>query len=681
MHWVEGSYIGKGIIDIDAFEKALGDRFPENRILSHDLLEGCHARSGLISDVMLFEDYPSSYLTDIKRRHRWIRGDWQIARWLLPKVPGPGHRVEKNPLSALSRWKIADNLRRSLMPIGLFMLFLFGWFVSDTPWFWTIIGLLTILPAPLLAFVHMAFDKPKDIDYSLHAINALESLISHLLQQIWTIVVLPFETYINIDAICRTWWRILISHKNLLQWDPFTTVNPHKTLIAHFQKMWFAPVSGVVILIALIFYSLSSFILASPLVFAWMASPFFAWMLSIRQARKGAHLSESNSIFLRKISRKTWAYFEHFVGPEDNYLPPDNYQEYPSSRTAHRTSPTNLGVSLLSILGAHDFGYVTTSKVTELSKLTFDSMLKLDRFKGHFYNWYDTLSLVPLFPRYISTVDSGNLAASLLTLKEGLIELKTAPLVSNKMVEGILDTLRILIDKKGVSEIFKKLVNEVEAISLDSSLRVSDYKNIFEKISQSAKTYTLSEFSQQQPDTQWWAETLHAQCEDILSEIEQFASFLVVEDQAKYFNDLLPDFPFIPTLQELANLTPEFLTALDLKTENIQASNGHEWIENFNHTFRQIHEIAKVRIAQLDQLIQYCLDLSSYEYDFLYDKTQRYLAIGYNVEEHRRDPGFYDLLGSEARLGIYVAISQGKIPQESWFSLGRQVTNAAKILY
>ncbi|HEX5111716.1 MAG TPA: glucoamylase family protein, partial [Saprospiraceae bacterium] len=658
----EGSYIGKGIIDIDAYELALSDRIPENRILSHDLLEGCHARSGLISDVQLYEDYPASYLSDMKRRHRWIRGDWQIASWLFPNVPGPNKTKKKNPLSTLSRWKIADNLRRSLYPIALFTLLLFGWIVSSSPWFWTFIVLIIIVPAPLMAFIYNFFNKSEELNYTQHAVQIVESFVTSLVQQVWSIITLPYEAFMNADAIARTLWRVWFSHRNLLQWDPFNMVSAYKKIIAHYKEMWISPAIALILFIVLSKISIGSLLMASPMLILWILAPLLAWIVSVPPVKKPTALNFQQLSFLRKISRKTWAYFEQFIGSEDNYLPPDNFQEYPSTRIAHRTSPTNIGVSLLSMLAAHDFGYISLSKLLESCKKTLDSISLLDRYKGHLYNWYDTQSLAPLYPRYVSTVDSGNLAACLLTLKEGLLTLKTQPVISSKSLDGMKDVLYIMTGNKHAPGIFKKQLPELHRLLHLGSPSPLHLKNTLERIIQITTEIKSHPASHANEHFIFWMDKLINQVKQFLKDILELLPDHTSDHALATHNEHTKVFSVFPSLQEIAYANDNGIEKEISDGEKINISQ-----------FK-----ASENLSRIDDLVKQCIDLSTYEYDFLYDKSQHYLSIGYNVEDHRRDAGYYDLLGSEARLGIFVAISQGKIPQESWFALGRQVTHVAK---
>ena len=674
----EGSFIGKGIYDVDAFEKTLGDRFPENRILSHDLLEGCHARSGLISDVQLYEDHPSTYLADVKRRHRWIRGDWQIARWLYPSVPGPGSSIQKNHISGLSRWKILDNLRRSLVPVAMWLILVFGWLISTTPWFWTFTLIGIIIPPTLLSFGWSFLKKSPVVSWRNHTNESIEHLVNQMVQHTWTVISLPYEAYVNADAIVRTIWRMYVSHKDLLQWDPFGAGSTIKSLAGHFTKMWIGPVSGIVILSVLPFVSWQSFIIASPILVLWIVSPIIAWWISLPQTKKKATLSPQQNQYLKNLARKTWAFFEHFIGPEDNWLPPDNYQENPEPRIAHRTSPTNIGLSLLSTLAAHDFGYIYTRQLADRIQNALATMEGLERYQGHFLNWYHTQTLLPLYPRYVSSVDSGNLAASLLTLKEGLLSIYTQPVLREQLYEGLFDTISVLAEKTKKAEALLRIKEEALISRQDKPLSISDTKVFLQKLLEASLALRESSDLNAEGEASWWLNALVHQCRNAYDELDILTSWITDLHSSPEFSNAvsLPD--GIPSLEELANDAQTVLLKIDewLRKEN--TSKTQAWLLTLQSRIQKAREVALEMVGSLDALSKQCIAFSDYQYDFLYDRVQHFLSIGYNVEEHRRDPGFYDLLGSEARLGIYVAIAQGKIPQESWFALGRQLTGSGK---
>ncbi len=444
----EGSFIGKGIYDVDSFEQCCGD-FPENAILSHDLIEGAYSRSALLSDVTLYEEHPSRYAGDIARRHRWMRGDWQIAAWLLPWVPGRSGRYIRNPISALSRWKIFDNLRRSLTPVAMLLLLLVSWFVSPTMAAASLLFLASVLLLPTL--FDAAADllhKPVDLPLPIHLRATLQSLGRPLSQRVLLIIFLPYEAYISSDAIVRTLLRIAWTKRHLLEWKTASDSERggNGSLVATFRSMAFSPALAAAVLLSLAYYNPPVLFYAGPLIAAWIAAPLIAWWLSQPIRKPAPRLSENQRQFLEKLSRKTWRYFEAFVTPEDNWLPPDNIQRNPDLVVAPRTSPTNIGMALLANLAAYDFGYCSAAQLLVRTQHTFESLSRMERYRGHFFNWYDTRSLAPLHPRYVSTVDSGNLAANLLVLASGCAELSEAPVLPPRVFGGLRDTLRVLLD-------------------------------------------------------------------------------------------------------------------------------------------------------------------------------------------------------------------------------------------
>jgi hypothetical protein len=406
----EGSFIGKGIYDVDVFTQTLKDRFPENRILSHDLLEGCYARSGLLSDVLLFEEYPANYKTDVTRRSRWIRGDWQLIPWLLPILPKLNGISRKNPLSLLSWWKILDNLRRSLIPFALTLLLLLGWTILPSPWFWTLVVIGIILIPSLIHSVVYILQKPEEVLLKQHIKGVRQSALRQLYQSAFVLISLPYETFYSLDALLRTCWRLFISKRRLLEWISATKDERHNRfeLIESFRTMWESPFIATIVATCLLIFFPKTLLMVWPIIGLWFVFPAIVWWISKPLVPHAAQLTDIQYSFLRELSRKTWSFFETFVGPDDNWLPPDNYQEHPVSVIAHRTSPTNIGLSLLANMSANDFGYIFTGELLTRTNNAFITLHKLERYQGHFFNWYDTQSLKPLKPLYISSVDSGN---------------------------------------------------------------------------------------------------------------------------------------------------------------------------------------------------------------------------------------------------------------------------------
>jgi len=694
----EGSFIGKGIYDVDAFERALKGRFPENRILSHDLLEGCYARAGLLSDVQLYEEYPSRYSADASRRHRWIRGDWQIASWLLSRVPG--NRADsdtgrqQNPLSALSQWKIFDNLRRSLVPAALTLLLLLGWTILSPAWFWTLVVIGIILIPPLIASILDLLRKPDDVLLGQHLAAELRSAGGHFAQAALALACLPYEAYFSLDAIIRTNWRILVTHKRLLEWSPSGEpdrgfdgeVDPTRrtNLLASWRSMWSAPVIAIAAAIYLTTSTPAALAAAGPILLLWLAAPAIAWWISRPLARHEARLTPDQIIFLQKISRKTWAFFETFVGAEDHWLPPDNYQEHPVAVVAHRTSPTNMGLALLANLSAYDFGYIPAGQLIERTANALHTMAALERHQGHFYNWYNTQSLQPLPPLYISSVDSGNLAGHLLTLRPGLLALPDHKILGPRLFEGLSDTLRILMDAAGeaASPRLAQLQKDLESAYDSRPATLAAAQTWLARLATSAAEVAASLANQDrapatapESDAQWWAQALTRQCRGALDELMLLAPWLALPTASGRLRSLL-DTIEIPTLRELATIKVPWLAAIEQQLVPQATPEEREWLDKLRRHIAAASRYAQERITAIERLALLLSELATMEYDFLYDKARHLLAIGYNVGERRQDPSYYDLLASEARLCSFVAIAHGQLPQESWFALGRLLTTA-----
>jgi cellobiose phosphorylase len=676
----EGSFIGKGIYDVDAFERAMDGRFPANRILSHDLLEGCYARAGLLSDVQLYEEYPSRYSADVSRRRRWIRGDWQIAQWVTPGVPGPDARLQKNPLSMLSRWKILDNLRRSLAPAALTLLLLLGWTVLPSAWFWTLAVVGIILIPSLIAPALNVLQKPGDVTLGQHLAGAVRSAGRHFGQAVFTLVCLPYETFFSLDAIVRTAWRLLITHRRLLEWNPSS--GPDRTsrtdLASSCRAMWIAPVIAASSAISLALFRPAALVVAVPILGLWFASPAIVWWISRPLARREAKLTTEQTLFLRKISRKTWAFFETFVGPEDHWLPPDNFQEHPSAVIAHRTSPTNMGLALLANLSAYDFGYISAGQFIERTANALTTMQAMERHRGHFYNWYDTQSLKPLPPLYISSVDSGNLAGHLLTLRQGLLALPDDNILGARLFDGLSDTLMVLADVAGdaAPAQLAQLQKEMElADSGDAATAPATLAAAWQRLERlAALAEDLGDGGEGlSGESGWHPRCFVRQCREAIGEIEFLALWtLLLSSQ-----NILQDFHGIdgvPTLRQLSNLDVEILPEIERRLTLNATPEEKARLEELRPLIMEASLRARARIAAIERLALQANELARMEYDFLFDKARHLLAIGYNVGEHRQDSSHYDLLASEARFASFVAIAQGELPQDNWFALGRLLT-------
>ncbi len=674
----EGSFIGKGIYDVDIFQKVLDGRFLENRILSHDLLEGCYIRSGLISDVQLFEKYPTTYSADMKMRLRWIRGDWQIFSWILPWVPAPKNHSYKNPISALSRWKVFDNMRRSLVPIALTVLLLLAFIVLPSVLFWTI-AVSAIIVFPI--FVTSLWDtirKPKDVILKYHIIRSLQNLRDITVKTLFTVASLPYEAFANLKAIILTLWRMCITRKKLLQWNPsvYYINADQSSLLVSYTTMWIEPVLAGVVFTFLAIYAPENLWVAAPVLLLWLVAPLITWFVSKPLEKQVAILSTEQHIFLQKLARKTWSFFEHFVVAGDNWLPPDNFQQQPAEQIAHRTSPTNIGLSLLANLSAFDFGYITTRQFIERTGNTINTMKKMERYNGHFYNWYDTQSLTPLQPKYISTVDSGNLAGHLLVLRQGLLALPHREIGSVSLFEGLRDTLRVLIDSKPENKLAlpEQLVVDLDAICIQGITNISEIQKLHENSVIKIKLLVEKLDSSLDSETHRWKQLLIAQLDQVNKHALIFTPWLLLQSAPSAFEDIVsPDGN--DTWMVLFKKTNELQAEVSNKQNEFNAAGENSWYDLMQSalttSIRQIGEL----ISSSEDLAQQCNELADMEWDFLYDKSSHLLTIGYSVQEHHIDRSYYDLLASEVRLCIFVCIAQGKLPEESWFALGRLLTN------
>ncbi|HEX3063370.1 MAG TPA: glucoamylase family protein, partial [Usitatibacter sp.] len=575
-----------------------------------------------------------TYGADISRRHRWIRGDWQLAGWLLPLVPGPAGQRLRNPLSALSVWKLFDNLRRSLVAPALTLLLLLGWTVLAHAGMWTL-AVIAILMLPAASALAVGLLRKSDeVLVRQHLAATASAGGHHAAQTVLALAFLPYEATVNLDAIARTAWRVLVSHRRLLEWNPSAAGEP-------VRSMWIAPVVAAGAAAAVALTAPLALAQAAPILFLWLASPGIARWISRPLARREAKLTAGDARFLRKLARRTWAFFDTFVGAEDHWLPPDNFQEHPLATVAHRTSPTNMGLALLANLAACDFGYIAAGQLIDRTAKALDTMKGMGRYEGHFYNWYDTQTLAPLTPLYVSTVDSGNLAGHLMTLRPGLLALADARIMGPRWFEGLGDTLRSLADAvEGTAPASLARLGQALGTAFDAeSMALEAGRTWLDRIAMGAAGVAADLAAAPGSESAFWADALVRQCRLLQEEL----AHLVSPERASSMA-----LTGIPTLRELAAV----------EAQRFPAGERH----------------AAERLGQIERLALECDELARMDFDFLYARTRHLLSIGYNVAERRLDPGYYDLLASEARLADFVAISQGQLPQESWFALGRRCT-------
>ena len=626
----EGSYVGKGIYHVDAFEAALEGRVPENTLLSHDLFEGSYARAGLCTDIHVVDDYPSHYLAFAARQHRWARGDWQIARWLWRTVPDASGKAVRNQLPVIARWKILDNLRRSLLAPALMALFVAGWTIlPGQAGVWTGVGLLVLTFPALSQTGRSFFSRTRGVPLRLHIAAERDSLVTSIVQSMLWTALLPHQAWVMTDAVTRALWRIFITRRHMLEWvsaDRLAGVTRTPGVVL--RSMWLAPFVAVVVCALVVAVGPGRLLLAGPLILLWFVSPALAYLTGRPTPEARQPIDDADRASLRMIARRTWLFFEDLWTPADNWLIPDNYQEDRDDVIAHRTSPTNIGLQILSTLAAYDFGYISAAGVVERLEPTFGTLLKLPRYRGHFYNWYETRTLAPLLPSYVSTVDSGNLAGYLIAAKMALQQLPQDPPIGGSALDGLRDALRLAEESLGAAP---KLMTHPAGRALSGEIGLLHQ--------------TLADRPVAPAD---WGPLL-----------------TVVEDQVAAIGVLIHE------LDESAS--PADATAI---------ANATRWLERLSiglaqrrtDLARSAEETAELmerasRLAGLaDDLVE------EMEFRFLFDEQRRLFSIGYNVTDGRLDGSFYDALASEARQASFVAIATGQIPHEHWFKLGRSLT-------
>lgn len=688
----EGIYTGKGIFDIDVFMKALEGYIPENAVLSHDLLEGSYTRTGLVTDIEFVDSFPSKYSSYTARMHRWVRGDWQLIPWLGLKIRTDTGSFIKNPLSIISRWKIFDNLRRSLIPPSLIVLiFLTFTVLPGKIAVWLSIMFLTIAFPIFADMADAVFTRSRNRNSSFGVLSGIENIVYQISLMF---VFLPYRAYLMADAIVRTVTRLTFTKKRLLEWETAADaeVRLKNDVKSYFKSMWVSQVISALLIILSLKFSWGAVAAAVMFSILWSVSPFVAFWVSKTDDIVKGELSQKDMFDLRLLSRKTWRYFEEFAGSEENYLPPDNFQEDPANGVAHRTSPTNIGLYLISSLAARDMGYMNTSWMIERLEHIFDSMDKLDTWKGHFYNWYDTKTLQPLRPLYVSTVDSGNLVGYLMTIKRGIMEYLNKPIIDAKLVSGLIDTIELLNlelvsdGKEGVdigflkeylpctnfdpviwSTLLCELKSRGEELNKDGHLDGTLYYNKIDSM--------IDRFKNELMETMGWIELLQKIPESLKNETVslQDLSKKVSELIGKLKSDISPPGLCIiyregmGDINNIIALVPEEHEEIFIWLKMLKSAvmNGYLHVNKLSSR-------AKILIKKSQSII------SNTEFKPLFDDKRQLFSIGYSAEDEQLNRSYYDLLASEARQTSFIAIAKGDVDQKHWFRLGRSLTYSDK---
>lgn len=627
----EGIFTGKGIINIDAFYNTLKNEIPENKVLSHDLLEGSYARCGLVTDVEVVDGYPAYYLSSCLRLHRWVRGDWQLLRWLF-----------SSKLNLLSKWKIFDNLRRSLLAPSLLIGLILALILFNGAGQISILLFLAII-IPLVFTVTDFVVTPK---------NKLMGTFKNLKQIVLILSFIPYQTYLMLDAIIRTLFRLTISKKNLLQWQTAEDAEASvvNTLGNYYKKMWISPAVAILILVLSLKTTPVLGLTNLILVILWGVSPALAYNISKVRCVEDEELEIENEEFLREVSRSIWAYYEDFVNEENNYLAPDNYQEKPFKGIAHRTSPTNIGMGLITNLIAYDLAYLPLGGVISRLEMVLDGMRGLEKFHGHYLNWYDTKTKAPLWPRYVSTVDSGNLLGYLWIISETLKDLKDKPLIRKEEILSIRDTFRLIREEEKI-EVFDTLPDEVEFKDYKETL-----KEELDLINNTLKSIELSEKDIKVEKEHYWIKKLKGEIEFKLD----FYDY-IFEGIEKLFIDKFIE-EKVPSLIEIIELLKDIKNSSGKEYKNI-LSKKIEDLEEFNDRIDRV-------ISEIQSIME------DMDFKVVFNKERGLFAIGYNLEENSLGNSYYDLMASEARAASFLAIARGEVPKDHWYNLSRNMTKA-----
>jgi len=619
----EGSFTGKGLYHIDAMEAALAGRIAENEVLSHDLLEGSLARSALVTDVEVVEDYPTRYSVDASRQHRWARGDWQLLGYIFNPKSG---------VPALSRWKMVDNLRRSLTPIFWVMATVAGWtllpFTQAAQW--QALLILALFMAPTFNIVDSILPKSREATARGHFTALARDTAFGTALVALRVVLMAHTAWMMGDAIVRTLYRMFVSRQNLLEWR--TASQAHKTvdnsLGSYYSLMYGAVIIAVVgLLIPVLADSTGAFVGFFFFIF-WAGSPAFAWLISrSAETEDRLHISPSDTAVLRTIARRTWAYFETFVTAEHNQLPPDNFQETPQPVVAPRTSPTNIGVYLLSIVSARDFGWISLVDAATRIDATMSTLEKMERHRGHLYNWYETTALRPLYPLYVSAVDSGNLAGHLVAVSAACAEWAEAPSVHLQGdFDGILDCVTILDESLAELPDDRRQLRPLRQRLLD---RVVGMRRAVETIKNQPEMASIRTINL----------TVQA------SEVRKLA--VAIDTEAK---------------------SARSAVLADWATRLAATCEAH--VQDAHSDDQAVASLRTKLLALSQRCRQFAFEM---DFSFLMRNERKLLSIGYRVEQHQLDEACYDLLASEARLTSLFGIAKGDLPTEHWFRLGRPI--------
>ena len=677
----EGSFTGKGIYEVETFQRVLGNRFPQNALLSHDLIEGVYARAGLVSDIEVIDDYPSHFSAYCRRLHRWTRGDWQILRWLFPRVPDFSGRLVPNPITLLSRWKIFDNLRRSLIELNLFLLLVAGWFFfPGGSLYWTIVTLaLLLMPTYVqLVFALLRMKGAENLKGFLKD-RANDFATGHL-QVFVMLVFLPHMAFVMLDAIIRTITRLTITHRNLLEWETAAEaeMGARKRTAVEKYLDW-TPLFAALAAGSLAFLRPSALYAAGPVLALWLCAGKFTQWINQPPHRRKNHLEAPDKTFLRHAALTTWRYFREFSNAGVNWLVPDRVQETPPA-VVNTISPTNLGILLDARLAAFHLGYLTLAEFIDQTEAVMQSVRKLPRYRGHFLNWYDAKTLQPIAPQFVSTVDSGNLAACLWTLKQACLGLIKEPIVTQQSWQGVRDHLALVLQVLNLKPLPADIVQRIQETGravestggtpADWLPLLPRLRNEIHEILSALRGNDDSNVDGTFPATDemaWWLSETLARIEALQRTVRTFMPWLLPEYTNLHLTHAHDQVTLASLPSQAAVMQAELQAA---SAEDKESARGA--ISSLRARLEACSQKAMEMAGRLGRLADEAEELvQAMDFGFLYNPKRKLLWIGYDVASRKLAKSYYDLLGTEARTAVFIAIAKGDIRQEAWFHLGR----------
>jgi hypothetical protein len=664
----EGTFAGKGIYEVDVLLQVLDGRFPCNALLSHDLIEGAYARSGLAGDIEIIEEYPSHYRAYNCRKHRWLRGDWQIVEWLSSQVPGGNGTRVPNPITLISQWKILDNLRRSLVEPATFLLLVLGWLLlPGLPRFWTL-ATIAILFVPawcrfLFAIVRAILERS-----AAGVRDAINGLFAANVTVFLSLTFLAHQMLLSIDAMIRTLVRRTITRRRLLQWQTAAEAeNGEQARTPLDIYLDWTPALALAVGFLVWLVRRSALSAALPILMLWAASKLVSVWLNLPPSAQRNQALGKDRVFLRGVALLTWRYFAEFSTEEHNWLIPDNVQQEKPLRIAPRVSPTNLGLLLNARQVACRFGYLTVPEFAEHTQRTLATIAKLQRYRGHLFNWYDTRTLEPLAPFFVSSVDSGNLVASLWTLAQGSLDQLRQPVVQSFLVDGLLDHLRILMDRGVLSR--KVFSNAERTIKTTNWLQ-----GILNWPDAALEEVCAAACASRDEEAQWFAVQAHNRLKHLKNTVLSYTPWLLPEFRP--LRDMGAAWQWSNVaLDHLPNFIDGLAAHLQALLDRAGAEERKALAERLLGLLPEARRSSVVLIQNLRRIAAEADKLANeMDFEFLLSPRRKLLSIGFDAQLQQLQSSCYDLLASEARTAVFVAIAKSAIPQESWFLLGRPQT-------